>query len=127
MISNLLKLLTFQFIFFGNLAIAQEIWKESFSIPEKGIWGDEDGVTMHQDFLGITTWSLEYSHLNLTSPDDYAKTVTTSGGRFEARDINGEIVWRSQQIDISGFSQINIQLNANETGSGANSETKFIK
>ncbi|MBT6007252.1 MAG: hypothetical protein HOG79_16145, partial [Prolixibacteraceae bacterium] len=30
-------------------------------------------------------------------------------------------------IDISGFRQINIQLNANETGSGANSETKFIK
>ena len=127
MISNLLKLLTFLFVFFGNLAIAQEIWKENFSIPGKGVWGDEDGATVHQDFSGITAWTLEYSDLNLTNPDDYAKTVTTSGGRFEARDINGEIVWRSQWIDISGFSQINIQLNANETGSGANSETKFLK
>ncbi|MDX1283498.1 MAG: lamin tail domain-containing protein [Draconibacterium sp.] len=124
---NLPKILTFLLILVNLQCFSQEIWRESFSIPNKGIWGDEDGKTIHTDFEDITTWTLEYANVSLSSPDDYAKTVTTSGGRFECRDINAEVIWRSETIDISEFKNISIQLYANETGSGANEENKYLK
>ncbi|MCD6354236.1 MAG: lamin tail domain-containing protein, partial [Prolixibacteraceae bacterium] len=127
MLSNILKLLTFLILFSGEHATAQEIWKENFEIPGKGVWGDEDGVTIHSDFSGVTNWTLNFDNTTLTSPDDYAKTVATSGGRFECRDIDGEVVWRSSIIDISSFKQVSIQLTAYETGSGANQQNKYLK
>ncbi len=114
-------------MFLGNLVIAQEIWEEIFSIPEKGVWGDENGSTVHQDFEGIINWTLDFSNVVLTSHDDYAKTVNTGGGRFECRDINAEVIWRSEKIDISEKKSIDIQLLASETGSGANEQNKYIK
>jgi hypothetical protein len=124
---NLPNILTFLFLFFGNLTTAQEIWIESFAVPEKGVWGDENGSTVHQDFENITNWSLEFSDVRLSSPDDYAKTTSTSGGRFECRDINGEVIWRSIEISISGFKSVDIELLASETGSGANEQNKYLK
>jgi hypothetical protein len=127
MVSNLLKLLTFILLCFGNPILAQEIWRESFSTPEKGVWGDEDGVTIHQDFSGISSWTLDFLNVKLSDKNDYAKTVTTSGGRFECRDINAEVIWRSEFINIADYQEIRIQLTATETGSGANKENKYLK
>jgi hypothetical protein len=127
MIRNLLILLTFISLFFNNPTLSQEIWRESFSIPEKGVWGDENSSTIQQDFSGITTWTLDFSKIAVTNSADYAKTVTTGGGRFECRDINGEVVWRSAEIDISEYKNITIQLTASETGSGKNEENKYLK
>lgn len=112
----------------GNSLAAQEIWRESFSEPGKGIWGSgEENIV--SDFSGITTWNLEFdeSELTLIDEEDYAQTVSTSGGRFEVRDIHGEVVWRSEWIDISGFEKVDVELTASETGSGANTETKYLK
>lgn len=124
----ILKILTIIQLCLFNQVVAQEIWRESFSVPEKGIWGLGNG-NIASDFSGITTWTLHHteSELNLTDPGDYAKTVSTSGGRFEVCDIDGEVVWRSQWIDISDFEKVDIELTASETGSGANSETKYLK
>lgn len=124
----ILKILTIIQLCLFNQVVAQEIWRESFSVPDKGIWGVGDGSIV-SDFSGITTWSLYYeeSEMNLADPGDYAKTVTTSGGRFEVCDIDGEVVWRSQWIDISGFEKVDVELTASETGSGANTETKYLK
>ena len=127
MISKLLILITFIFILFGNLISAQEIWRESFSIPDKGVWGDENGSTIHKDFKDISTWTLDFSNITITSENDYAKTVKTSGGRFECCDINGEAIWYSAEIDISEYINVKIQLTASETGSGANQENKYLK
>lgn len=124
---NLSKLLTFFFVAFINLANAQEIWRESFSVPEKGVWGDEDGLTLHQDFEDISNWTLDFSNISVSSADDYAKTVSTSDGRFECRDINAEIIWRTEEIDISGLTKVDVHLVASETGSGANEQTKYLK
>jgi len=124
---NLLKLLTYSFILFFNSINAQEIWHESFTIPDKGVWGNSDGTGINSDFSGITKWTLNFSQITLENEDDYAKTVTTSGGRFECRDINGEAIWRSEIIDISAYKNISVQLNANETGSSTNKEQKYIK
>ncbi|MGC9354903.1 MAG: lamin tail domain-containing protein [Mariniphaga sp.] len=111
-----------------NPVSAQEIWRESFFESEKGIWGAGDGTIMF-DFSGIATWNLEFdeSKLTLNDAEDYAKTVSTSGGRFEVRDIHGEVMWQSEWIDISGFEKVDIELTASETGSGANTETKYLK
>ena len=127
MIRNLPKILTFLFLFLGTQIFAQAIWRESFSTPEKGVWGDEDGSTTNQDFSGISSWTLNFSNIKLSDISDYAKTVTTSGGRFECRDINGEVVWRSEIVNIADYQKVSIQLTAMETGSGANEQNKYLK
>ncbi len=126
MVPNLLKLLTFLFLL-GTLELrAQEVWHESFTVPDKGVWGNASDSTIQTDFEDIN-WMLDYSNVELSNEDDYAKTVSTSGGRFECRDINGEVIWRSEIIDISAYKNIQVQLEARETGSGANAETKYLK
>jgi hypothetical protein len=104
----------------------QTIWNESFSVPDKGIWGDGAGNII-SDFNDIANWTLQYSKVQLSNAGDYAKTVATSGGRFEACDIDGEVCWKSEIIHISGFEKINIKLEAKETGSNKNTETKYLK
>jgi hypothetical protein len=128
MARNILKILTIIQLCMFNQVFAQEIWRESFVVPDKGIWGIGDG-TIISDFSEITKWSLIFdeSALNLSDADDYAKTVSTSGGRFEARDIDGKVIWRSEWIDISDFEKVDVELTASETGSGANTETKYLK
>ena len=124
---NLLKLLTYSFILFFNPINAQEIWHESFSVPEKGVWGSNDAEYIKTDFEGITKWSLDYSNMFPVDSEDYAKTVTTSGGRFECKDINGEVIWYSEKIDIADYKNVTIQFIAQETGSGDNQNTKFLQ
>lgn len=124
---NLPNIVTFFFVFFAYPIFAQTGWSEYFTETNRGVWGDDDGKTIHESFDGVSNWSLDYSQISLSNPDDYAKTVSTSGGRFECRDINGEVVWRSEQIDISNYKNVNIQLLAKETGSGANEQNKYLK
>lgn len=124
---NLPNILTFFLVCFAHSVFAQIVWSEYFTESNKGVWGDDDGISMHQNFEGIENWSLDFSLVSLSNPDDYAKTVSTSGGRFECRDVNGEVIWRSEQIDISEFKKVDIQLLAKETGSGANEQNKYLK
>lgn len=126
MIRNILKILIFFNLLNYSSVQAQEIWRESFTVPDKGIWGNENG-TLQSDFLGITSWTLEFSGAKCSNADDYAKTVATSGGRFEVRDIEGEVKWMSEPIEISGFTNVAIELTASETGSNNNVETKYLK
>ncbi len=123
----LLKLLTFLTLFFHFNSQAQEIWGESFSVPDKGVWGSNDTSLINTNFEGVSTWTLDYSNINPDNPEDYAKTVTTSGGRFECKDINGEVIWYSEEIDISAYKDVKVELIAQETGSGANENTKYLK
>lgn len=127
MVPNISKILIFLFLLTNYPAHSQEIWKESFSIPEKGVWGSNDADYIKSDFSGIINWTLDYSNIFPIDSDDYAKTVSTSGGRFECRDINGEVIWYSEVIDISDCKNVSVQLISQETGSGANESTKFLK
>lgn len=124
MVTNILKFLTLLLVFIPGLNKAQEIWKESFSVPEKGIWGDNG--TLKSDFSGIN-WTLEYPNVKLVNSADYAKTTTTSGGRFEVSGVAGEVTWLSETIDISEYKNVSITLLASETGSGSNSSSKYLK
>jgi len=126
MISNIPKILIFLCLLFFSKLQAQEIWRESFTLPNKGIWGGENGA-IQTDFSGITNWTLDFANVKLQDAGDYAKTVTTSGGRFEVVDITGEVVWRSVIIDIIEYVKVDIKLNASETGSNANVNFKYLK
>ena len=66
MAPNLLKILTFLTFISSLTTQSQEIWQESFSIPEKGVWGSNDALNLKADFEGITTWSLNYQNITLT-------------------------------------------------------------
>ncbi len=127
MTRNICKFLTFLVCFFSIESKADEIWKESFSVPEKGVWGDADGTTIHEDMEGITQWAIQYTDVILESESDYFKTVSTSGGRFEARDINAEAVWMSEWISIKDYKNMEVSFTVAETGSGNNTTTKYLK
>ena len=126
MISNILKILIFFCLLLNSPLFSQEIWHESFSIPNKGIWGDNIG-NIQTDFSGITNWNLEYVGAKLQNEGDYAKTVTTSGGRFEVVDVTGEIAWKSSLIGISDFISVDSKLTSAETGSNTNFDHKYLK
>jgi len=126
MISNILKILIFSYLLLNSPLQAQEIWHESFDIAGKGIWGDENG-TVQSDLSGIINWTLEYADVKLQNASDYAKTVATSGGRFEVVDVTGEIIWKSKIIDISEYIKTDIKLTAAETGSNTNTEFKYLR
>ena len=126
MISNIFKNLIIFYLLFNSSLYAQEIWRESFTVPNKGIWGDANS-NIQSDFSGITNWSLEYANVKLQNDADYSKTVTTSGGRFEVVDITGEVVWISKAITISEYISVDIKLNASETGSNTNKTLKYLK
>jgi hypothetical protein len=126
MITNIPKILIFFYLILNGSLHAQEIWHESFTMPGKGIWGGENGI-IQSDFSGITNWTLEYTNVKLQDAGDYAKTVTTSGGRFEMVNITGEVVWQSATIDIADYLKVDIQLTATETGSNPNTSFKYLK
>ncbi|MGE0018834.1 MAG: lamin tail domain-containing protein [Draconibacterium sp.] len=126
MFSNLPKFLILIILLINNTLTAHELWRESFDVPGKGIWGIEN-ETIQSDFAGVTKWSLNYSNVKMQDVGDYAKTVSTSGGRFEVVDIDGEITWISEIIDISDYIKAEITLTASETGSNTNANTKYLK
>lgn len=126
MISNSPKILIFFYLILNGPLQAQEMWRESFTVPNKGIWGGESG-TIQSDFSGIANWTLNYDGVKLTDSGDYAKTVATSGGRFEVVDITGEVVWHSAKIGISEYIKVDVKLSASETGSNANIALKYLK
>ena len=106
---------------------AEEIWSEQFSIPDKGFWGDPDETSIHSDMDGITQWNLDVSACQLTAESDYVKTISTSGGRLEAKDCDGEAVWTSELISIKNYKNVSVKIDVAETGSGNNISNKYIR
>ncbi|PID89227.1 MAG: hypothetical protein CSB01_03105, partial [Bacteroidia bacterium] len=103
------------------------IWEENFDTQVgKGVWGDgAGGVTA--DFVGVN-WTLDYSNCTFSEQEDYVKVAPIySKGRFEARDCDGEAIWESENIAISGYSNINITAKLKQTGSSNNQTKKYIR
>lgn len=126
MVPKLLKIVVLFNLLLTSGVNAREIWRESFTVSDKGIWGNAEGG-IDSYFSEISAWSLEYYDVKLENADDYAKTVTTSGGRFEVRDVEGEVKWMSEIIDIEGYLNVKIELTAAETGSNENIQNKYLK
>ncbi|WP_461640059.1 lamin tail domain-containing protein [Labilibaculum euxinus] len=116
-----IKLFLLLFLLNSNCLYADDIWKIDFTSDiGKGYWGS------NSDLTGITDWSLDVSNCSLSDDEDYAMVVGTKGGRFEARDCDGEAVWKSRSVDISGFTDVAISVLLAETGSSTSS-SKYAK
>jgi len=118
---NLLLVLT---LILSKNTFSQIIWNENFEIPEKGYWVNSDGLLL-SDIDGVS-WTLDISSCVFSDENDYAKTVATSGGRFEVLDSDGELSWFSETIDISAYDLLRLSVETGETGSGSNVANKYI-
>lgn len=103
------------------------IWEEEFNTPDLGVWGDDDGKSLHSNFNSENRWSITFDNCSFTAENDYVKTVSTAGGRLEALDCDGEAIWISEWIDISEYNEINCELTTKETGSSTKEEKKYLK
>lgn len=104
---------------------AQILWEENFDQPGWGLWGSGNGNTVA--LLDGVTWTLDGTGCHFYDENDYAKTVATSGGRFEVLDSDGEVVWTSPQITINPSDTIRISVSAGETGSNSAANKKYIR
>ncbi len=123
-----LSLLFFCFCFsLGSLLGQTVIWEENFDGQVgKGVWGDGAGGEI-VDLTGVN-WTLDYSNCSFSNDEDFIKVDSYfSKGRFEARDCDGEAVWESEDINISGFSNVSITAKLAETGSSSNPNKKYIR
>ncbi len=114
-------------ILLPNESYGTVIWEENFNTPNLGVWGDNDGESLHINLDQGESWSINFNDCSLTAENDYVKTVSTSGGRLEARDCDGEATWYSPWINISKYMDANCELTARETGSGAKPANKYLK
>jgi hypothetical protein len=100
---------------------ADDIWETDFSDEiDKGYWGS------NLDLTDVSDWSLDVSNCSLEDDEDYVMVVSTSGGRLEAKDCDGEAVWMSKTIDISAFTDVSLSVLLAETGSSTNT-SKYAK
>jgi len=104
---------------------AQVIYHEAFNTQGLGIRGSLNGLPI-TDTTGAS-WYLSCPNCSFTDETDYAKTVATSGGRFEVLDNDGEARWLSPLINISTFPMVSITLDAGETGSSASPDKKYLR
>ena len=110
---NFLKIVTlFLFTIFTINSNAQStIYSEDFTGQDgKGVIGSTSGVTF--DLSGVD-WTIDISSATLSANTDYFKVTNEI---FEARDIDGNAIWQSKSINISGFSNVSFSLSAVEAG-----------
>ena len=78
-------------------------WFEAFDLAP-GSTGD----------TGPTAWTIDFSGATLSDENDYFRVI--GGGIVEARDLDGEAVFRSEAIDISTVDQVSVSVEAKERG-----------
>ena len=112
----------------SGAAEAAIIWQENFrSYTNAGITGQ--GSTNYP--AAITNWSMDVSGCATLTPGsgsaaDYFMAVSTSGGRMEAVNVDGEAVWSSAVINISEYTNVSLAVAASETGTST-STNKYVK
>ena len=67
-----------------------------------------------------TEWSIVYG-----SATDWFKTVLSGDTIFEGRDTDFDCVWTSREIDVSGYSELEVSAAFSEVGGLENSD--FIR
>jgi hypothetical protein len=112
----------------SGAAKAATIWQENFSgYTNAGVTGQ--GSTNYP--AAITNWSINVSGCATLTPGsgsaaDCFMAVSTSGGRMEAVNVDGEAVWSSAVVNISGYTNVSLSVAASETGSST-STSKYVK
>ena len=108
---NFFKALLFlTFLITSNYSFAQAtIYSEDFTGQNnKGAVGP----TPTTDLTGVN-WTIDITNATLSATSDWFQVVNEV---FEARDIDGNAIWMSPSIDISGHTNISFSLLAEEVG-----------
>lgn len=80
-----------------------QIWLEDFALPDGTI----------DDPTPPSIWSRDITGANIVPPRDYFEVRS---GAMAGRDLDGEVIWTSEQIDISAFTNVAISFLLRETG-----------
>ncbi len=101
--------LFFLALFYSNLTNAQTtIYSEDFTGQNgQGAIGPSTTDTSQVD------WTIDISSASLTAATDWFRVTNE---KFEARDIDGDAIWISKTINISGYSNVSFSLSASEQG-----------
>ena len=101
--------LFFLALFYSNLTNAQTtIYSEDFTGQNgQGAIGPSTTDTSQVD------WTIDISSASLTAATDWFRVTNE---KFEARDIDGDAIWISKTINISGYSTVSFSLSASEQG-----------
>jgi predicted extracellular nuclease/endonuclease I len=95
--------------------MADTIWQENFeasALQNKGAVGvNESSVTI--DMEGVTRWSIDVSSAGLTATSDWFKVASNA---LQARDVDGEVVWESEAIDISNQESVSLDVLLSQSG-----------
>ncbi|TWX65294.1 ExeM/NucH family extracellular endonuclease [Colwellia demingiae] len=97
------------FVSYSALSV-DTLWSEDFSNPalnNKGAIFE----TINMD--GVTRWSIDVTNAQLTANSDWFKVTNN---KIEARDVDGQVDWLSEIIDIQGKNNLNMSVLAEESG-----------
>jgi len=94
----------------NNALSAETLWSEDFN---DSALNNKGAVFDSIDMTEVTRWSIDVSSADLSANSDWFKVTN---GKLEARDVDGNVDWLSESIDIQGRSDINISVLAEENG-----------
>ncbi len=106
-------IITFILTLLSGALFSQIIWSEDFNsyTDPSGIVGP--GTNNIGDYPTSTPWTLDASLASLTATSDYGYVT---GGQFTCRDIDGEFVFTTPSINISGCLSTDFSIDFSETG-----------
>ncbi len=94
----------------GSALSAETLWMEDFNAAELN---NKGAIFNTIDMDGVSKWSINVGDADLSATSDWFK-VTNS--KMEARDVDGNVDWLSESINIEGKSSITISVLAEESG-----------
>jgi len=100
------------YVLSSSQILGETIWSEDFSscVDGTGI----DGTGNLGDYPdGVSKWSLDVTSATLEDAGDYCKTVS---GVLEIQNPDGDMIWLSESIDVSGYTNVSFSLDAAEIG-----------
>ena len=103
-------------ISFSQVVINNLYSENFFNQNDKGVTGPD---TSNIDLSGVD-WTIDVDQVNLIDSEDWVKVRF---GRLEARNISGEAIWKSPEIDISGHVNVSFSLLAGERGTMETNDT----
>jgi len=93
-----------------NAMSAETLWAEDFN---DAALANKGAVFDSVDMDGVTRWSIDVTNADLSATSDWFKVKNS---KIEARDVDGNVDWFSEPINIQGKSNLNISVLAEESG-----------
>lgn len=107
------KILTLLLFIVSNTVFGQLPWSEDFSgyATPSGVQGA--GINIVGDYPALTPWVIDATSAALTATSDYGYV---SGGVFQVQDSDGDLFWTTEDIDITGCTNVSFSIDLSQTG-----------